>query len=121
MQRDALLLEEMIDAVEQIMALTERTSVADLTRDRLRRDALLWNFTVLGEAAGQISDDLVHRHPEIPWRQPILLRNRIVHGYWSVDLGILVATATNQLPGFVAQLRAVREALGHDEEHHNSD
>ena len=39
---------------------------------------------------------------EIPWRQPVLLRNRIVHGYGSIDLGILLATAPNQLPGFVA-------------------
>jgi uncharacterized protein with HEPN domain len=111
MQRDALLLDEMIDAVEQIVALTEGTSVDDLARDRVRRDALLWNFTVLGEAAAQISDDLVRRHPEIPWRQPVLLRNRIVHGYWSIDLGILLATASNQLPGFVAQLQAARDAL----------
>lgn len=115
MQRDALLLQEMIDAAEQIGALTEGgLSVDDLARDRLRRDALLWNFTVLGEAASQVSDDLVHRHPDIPWRQPVLLRNRIVHGYWSIDLGILLTTATNQLPGFVVQLRAVRDALDDD-------
>ncbi len=37
------------------------------------------------------------------------LRNRIVHGYWSIDLGILLPT--NQLPGFVAQLQAARDAL----------
>jgi uncharacterized protein with HEPN domain len=119
MQRDALLLQEMIDAIEQIVALAEDTSVDDLARDRLRRDALLWNFTVLGEAATQVSDDVVRRHPEIPWRQPVLLRNRIVHGYWSIDLGILLATASNQLPGFVAQLHAARDALddegGNDE------
>ena len=111
MQRDALLLGEMIDPIEQIVALAEGTAVDDLARDRRRRDALLWNFTVLGEAAAQISDNLVHRHPEIPWRQPVLLRNRIVHGYWSIDLGILLATASNQLPGFAAQLRAARNAL----------
>jgi uncharacterized protein with HEPN domain len=59
---------------------------------------------VLGEAAARTSDDLVHRHPEIPWRQPALLRNRIVHRYWSIDSGILLATASDQLPGFIAPL-----------------
>ena len=75
----------------------------ELTDDRVRRDALLWNFTVLGEAASQVSDAVVQRYSEVPWRQPILLRNRIVHGYWSIDLGILLATATNQLPDFVTR------------------
>jgi uncharacterized protein with HEPN domain len=112
MQRDSLLLDEMIDAANQIIALAAATTVNELADDRLRRDALLWNFTVLGEAASQVSDAVVERHPEISWRQPVLLRNRIVHGYWSIDVGILLATATKQLPDYVAQLRAARVGLG---------
>jgi uncharacterized protein with HEPN domain len=54
---------------------------------------------VLGEAANQVSDAVVERHPEIAWRQPVLLRNRILHGYWSIDVGILRATATKTAPG----------------------
>jgi uncharacterized protein with HEPN domain len=56
MRRDVLLLTEMIEAAEQAQALTDGLSVSDLEADRQRRDALLWNFTVLGEAAGQLSD-----------------------------------------------------------------
>jgi uncharacterized protein with HEPN domain len=33
------------------------------------------------------------------------LRNRIVHGYWSNDVGVVHATAQEQLPGFAADLR----------------
>jgi hypothetical protein len=42
---------------------------------------LLWNFTALGEAANQVSDELKLRHSELPWQQPTRLRNRIVHGH----------------------------------------
>jgi uncharacterized protein with HEPN domain len=58
MQRDVLLLTEMIDAVEQTQALANGLSAEDLAADRQRRDALLWNFTVLGEAASQLSDEI---------------------------------------------------------------
>jgi uncharacterized protein with HEPN domain len=51
MQRDILLLTEMIDAAEQAQRLTADITVSQLETDRQRRDALLWNFTVLGEAA----------------------------------------------------------------------
>ena len=68
---------------------------------------MLWNFTVLGEAAGQLSAELKDRFPDIPWQQPIRLRNRIVHGYWSIDLEVLHTTATEQLPAFTAGLRRV--------------
>src|SRR5262249_28756154 len=107
MQRDILLLAEMIDAAEEAQRLTADITVSQLATDRQRRDALLWNFTVLGEAAGQPSAQPTDRFPEIAWQQPMRLRNRIVHGYWSIDLEVLHTTATEQLPAFVAGLHSV--------------
>jgi uncharacterized protein with HEPN domain len=107
MQRDTLLLTKMIDAADQAQQLTADMTVGQLEADRQRRDALLWNFTVLGEAAGQLSAELKDKFPDIPWQQPIRLRNRIVHGYWSVDLEVLHTTATEQLPAFTASLSRV--------------
>lgn len=63
MRRDVLLLAEMIDAAEQAQHLVDGVAVADVEADRQRRDALLWNFTVLGEAAGQLSDEVKARFP----------------------------------------------------------
>ena len=51
------------------------------------------------------------RFPEIPWAQPARLRNRVIHGYWSIDLQILHTTATDLLPQFCEQLQAALEAL----------
>lgn len=36
-----------------------------------------------------------------------LLWNRIVHGYWSVDLDILVSAARDDVPGLVSAQRDV--------------
>ena len=116
MQRDLLLLAEMIEAAERAQSLVAGVDLATVTADLQRREALLWNFTVLGEAAAQLDDHLTGQFPEVPWTQPIRLRNRIVHGYWSIDLEILHTTATDLLPGFVEQLRRVVQALGADED-----
>lgn len=62
---------------------------------------------MLGEAAGQLSAEVKDKFPDMPWQQPIRLRNRIVHGYWSIDLEVLHTTATEQLPAFTADLRTV--------------
>jgi uncharacterized protein with HEPN domain len=111
MQRDILLLTEMIDAAEQARQLATGVTVSQLETDRQRRDALLWNFTVLGEAAAQLSAEVKDQFPDIAWQQPARLRNRIVHGYWSIDLEVLHTTATEQLPAFTAHLRTVLIAL----------
>ncbi len=50
MRREVVLIGEMIDAAEQARSLVDGLDLAVLNGDRQRRDALLWNFTVLGEA-----------------------------------------------------------------------
>lgn len=110
MPRDALLLDEMIEACRRIVSLTAKLNpeLPDTHRDLI--DALLWNFTVLGEASGQVSDDLKNAHPELPWADPVRLRNRIVHGYWSVEIDVLVSTARSDVPGLLAGLRSIADA-----------
>ena len=93
MRPDLLLLTEMIDAAEQAQRLACGVTAAELEADRQRRDALLWNFTVLGEAAARLSDATKTRFPQVQWQQPTRLRNRVVHGYWSIDKVSAVAAA----------------------------
>jgi uncharacterized protein with HEPN domain len=116
MQRELLLIAEMIAAADQAQELVRGVDVDGVAADRQRRDALLWNFTVLGEAAAQLDENVKGRFPEVPWAQPARLRNRIVHGYWSIDLEILHTTATDLLPTFVEGLRSVLAVLEADEQ-----
>lgn len=71
---------------------------------------MLWNFTVLGEAASQLSEEIRAAHPDVEWHRPVSLRNRIVHGYWSVEMEILTSTAANHIPSFVRSVRSIRES-----------
>lgn len=110
MPRDDLLLEEMIEASARAIEIVGRLDPADPTSDRDLLDALLWNFTVLGEAARAVSDEVKAEHPDVPWVDPVRLRNRIVHGYWSVDLDVLTATARDDLPALIEALERIRAA-----------
>lgn len=107
MPRDPLLLAEMIAAGERIITLVRRLDPMQPDSDRDLLDALLWNFTVLGEASAQVSNELKSSHPEASWADPVRLRNRIVHGYWSVEVDVLVSTARDDVPGLVEALRAI--------------
>ena len=115
MRRELLLIGEMIDAAVQAQTLVAGLDAATVAVDRQRRDALLWNFSVLGEAAAQLDEAVKSRFPTIPWARPAQLRNRIIHGYWSIDLEILHTTATDLLPEFVEQHRQALDELERDE------
>ena len=114
MRRDAVLLAEIVNAVERILDLTAASSAAELEAVPDRRDSLLWNFTVLGEAVSQLSAGLKADHTAIPWTDASRIRNRIVHGYWSVDFEVLIATARDDLPLFLAGIETVLASLVED-------
>lgn len=97
----------MIDAAERIRQVVGDLDADSLGADDLRMESVLWNFTVLGEAAAQMPGHVKERHPDVGWAQPSRLRNRIVHGYWSVDVRLLHDVATRDLAGLVTQLSAV--------------
>ena len=111
MQRELLLLREMRDAAAAIRDLIGDRTAEEVDGDALRRSALLWHFTVLGEAASQVPVETKDAHPQIAWRGATRLRNRIVHPYWDIDVDTLVATAVEDLPDMIAQLDAVLRAL----------
>jgi uncharacterized protein with HEPN domain len=62
---------------------------------------------IMGEAARRLSEETRLEIPEIPWRQIISMRNRLIHGYDDVDLVIVWETIQNDLPPLIAQLEKV--------------
>jgi uncharacterized protein with HEPN domain len=51
-------------------------------------------IAVIGQAATRLSPEFRQAHPEIPWREIISTRNRIIHGYDKVKLDIIWDIAT---------------------------
>ena len=58
---------------------------------------------MLGEACNQFGQK--EHFPAISWNQRIAMRNRVVHGYWSADLQILLDTVQDDLPILIIQLK----------------
>jgi uncharacterized protein with HEPN domain len=59
---------------------------------------------VIGEAASRVSAETRARNPEVPWRQIIGMRHRVVHGYLEVDLEIVWQVISDDLPELIAVL-----------------
>lgn len=106
MQRELLLLREMRDSATAIRDLVEGRTADEIGADSMRRAAVFWHSTVLGEAANQVPQEIKSLHNDIAWRAATRLRNRIVHGYWSIDLALLVDAAAEDLPTMIAGLEA---------------
>ena len=72
--------------------------IETLMADEVLRRACVKSLEIIGEASRNISGDLKIAHPEIPWRQMIGMRNRLVHHYFGVDWEIVDDALNNELP-----------------------
>jgi len=100
-------LRHMLDHAREAVAFARSKTRADLDADRLLNLALTRLLEIVGEAAGRVPEDVRVRHPEIPWPQIVGLRNRLVHGYDSVDLDILWQIVTSDLPPLIASIESI--------------
>ncbi len=78
-------LDDMIGFAERVQLYTDGLEQASFIADGLTHDATLRNLELIGEAATHIPDDVQDAHPEIPWRQIIATRNRLIHAYLGID------------------------------------
>jgi uncharacterized protein with HEPN domain len=68
------------------------------------QDGVVRQLEIIGEASRNLSSDLRDQQPEIPWRQIIGLRNRVVHAYFELNLTIIWEVVQNDLPSMKQQI-----------------
>lgn len=109
-KRDRRRLRDMLNAAQKALSFAEGRSRQDLDSNEMLALALVRLLEVIGEAARFVPDEIKANHPEVQWREIAATRNRLIHGYFSVDLDIVWAIIQNDLPPLVEHLETmVRE------------
>jgi uncharacterized protein with HEPN domain len=98
MRREAVYLEDIVRAPDDLAGFVVGKTPADLERDTQLRNAILFSLTVIGEAANSLSGHFHAAHGKVRWRDVIAMRNRIVHGYFSLDDALVWQIATIHTP-----------------------
>lgn len=72
--------------------------------DKQRLMAICYGILIVGEALNHVSKETQSAHPHIKWRQITDTRNRLVHGYGTVDKEMMADIAYAHLPQLKLQL-----------------
>ncbi len=97
----------MLDNARQASAIASKRTRSDLDTDEMLSLALVRLLEVIGEAANRIPDEERVHHPEIPWVQIIGMRNRLIHGYFDIDLDRVWDTVVDDLPPLILLLQKI--------------
>jgi uncharacterized protein with HEPN domain len=98
-QRTAdLYLVDLLDAADAIARSLRGVSFDDFLGQDEKRDAVLWNLLIIGEASTKLPAEVTAALPDVPWPEIRGFRNRIVHGYFALQWPIVWHIATAEVP-----------------------
>ena len=98
---DEVRLRHIRDAAETAQRFVTGRRREDLADDEMLRLALTKLVEIVGEAAKQVGDETRARFPNVGWADAARMRDRLVHHYFDIDLDVLWATVTEDLPTLV--------------------
>ena len=97
-QRNYLLyLTDIIESIEKIERYSEGLTFDKMVEDEKTRDAIIRNIEIIGEASKNVPDEIINKYPEIDWKEMSAMRNKLIHGYFSVSDTILWETIQHDL------------------------
>ncbi len=100
--------DDLVDACERIVSFSSGYSEADFYQNVLVWSAVAYQIIVLGEAAKRLNPEIRERHPDIPWKDIIGMRDILSHQYDKINLQEIWDTLQRDVPRLLIGLRAIR-------------
>jgi uncharacterized protein with HEPN domain len=104
---DQTRLRHMLDAAHEAIEMGRGQHRADLDVDRKLCLSLVHLLEIIGEAAKGVSPHFRQDHSDLPWKKITGMRDRLIHGYFDVNLDVVWQTVTEDLPDLAAQIEEI--------------
>ena len=107
--------EDILDAMKKCQSFVAGMSYEDFLGDEKTTFAVTRALEIIGEATKRVPDDVRRRYPAISWREMARMRNRVIHGYFGVNLEVVWRTITEDVPGAIPHVESALAELTADE------
>ncbi|GAH86104.1 unnamed protein product [marine sediment metagenome] len=112
MKRDhKIFIQDVLSAIDSINLFIEGMSFELFRADDKTTSAVIRKFEIIGEAIKHIPNDIREQYPEIPWKDIVGMRDRLIHGYFGIDYKIVWDTINVDLKILKTNLQKVIENM----------
>jgi uncharacterized protein with HEPN domain len=101
---DRELFQHIFDEISFLEIEIKAMDEAKFLNDEKTMRAFARSIEVIGEAVKNLSHDLIIQNSQVKWRNIAGMRDKLIHGYFSVNYKLVWDVAANVVPEFKNQL-----------------
>ena len=106
-KEDIIRMRHILDSAKEAVSFAQNKTRRSLDKNRMLVLSLVKDVEIIGEAATNVSKECREKHPQIPWRSLIGMRNRLIHAYFDINLDVVWQTVTEDLPSLIAEFEKI--------------
>ena len=86
---DSIFIENILSSIEAIEKFSLGLTKEQIYYNRLKQSAIIREIEVIGEAIKNFSEITKNKYKNIPWKEIVGTRDKMIHHYFGVDLEIV--------------------------------
>lgn len=109
MKKDvSVFIEHILDSIGKIEEFTKDVPKQKFLDSVQLQDAVIRRLEIIGEAAKNIPTEFRKKHAGIPWGEMSRTRDKLIHGYFGVDLELTWDIIRKDLPALKEKIKKLR-------------
>ena len=99
--------QDMLEAADKVASFISGMTQDQFLADEKTQYAVVRALEVIGEAAKKVPLAFRQEHPQVPWREVVGMRDKLIHDYFGVNVVVVWKTATEDAPNIASALREI--------------
>ena len=101
--------EDILNSILKIEEFIKGMTFENFQDDEKTIFAVIRALEIMGEAAKKMPQSVRNKHPQIPWREISGMRDKLIHGYFGVDLKVVWDTVKKDIPELKEKLQRIKK------------
>lgn len=110
MKKDSMIfVEHIIDSIKNIEAFMKKVSRESFLKNKEKQSAVIRQIEIIGEAVKNLPSEFKDKHPNVPWKDIVGMRDKLMHHYFGVDIEKVWITLKEDIPKLKNQIKNIIE------------
>jgi uncharacterized protein with HEPN domain len=105
---DTVYMKHILDAIHRVEEYTQNIEYKDFIENHLIQDGVIRQIEIIGEAVKRLSNEIKEKYTDVPWKDIVGMRNKLIHNYFGVDVDAVWETVKKDIPVLKKKLIGIK-------------